>query len=127
MSKKFEDFIEYCQDNFYGFDGLHDSHVKVPPCPVYKLYKEDFYYDKENKSIYLNIGNYASKKLDYLLKTLFVQFDELSIDFLKQIKEQNITLILINRIVNQNPEFFETIDMFFKDKDIKIEKQGIWK
>ena len=99
MSKfniQFQEFITRKQDNYYGFDGLHDSNISTPPCHVYKLHKEDFTFDEKENAITLNIGEYYDKKLKYLLNSLFIPLDELQFDLGKYIKLNNIKLILNN-------------------------------
>ena len=122
--KDIEEYVESRKENFYGFDGLHDTNVNVPPCHIYKFHKEDISF--ENNTITINIGNYANKKLDYLLKQLFIPRDEMCFDLKKAMETNNTKLILFNNIGNQSKNFFDYINEFFKDYAIDIEKQGIW-
>lgn len=128
MVNKLEDFIKSNQNNLYGITGYRNTYGPYILAPmVHLLHSEDFFYNEETNVIYLNIGNYSDKNLTALLDTLFIPFDELSTDLIKEIKERKITLILDNKIANQKPDFFKSIDKFFKNKDINIKKQGIWK
>ena len=38
-----KEFVSKKQNGFYGFDGLCDGNVYVPPTLIYKLLEEDFY------------------------------------------------------------------------------------
>lgn len=123
----FQDFLNSKQDSFYGFDGLHNQNISVPPCPIYKLYAKDFFYNEKEKTLTLNIGNYYNKKLDYLLKSLFVPLDELHFDLVNYIKSNNITLTLNNDYQNLNDYFFSTVYSFFQKTGIQPLFTGIWK
>lgn len=121
-----QDFIKEQKGNYYGFDGLgnYDNGYPEPPCHVYELKKEDISFN--NNTITIDIGNYANKKLDYLLKQLFIPRNEMCFDLKKAMETNNTKLILFNNIGNQSKDFFDYINEFFKDYAIDIEKQGIW-
>lgn len=124
--KDIEEYIESKKGNFYGFDGLGNCKNGYPTSSShpYKFHKEDISF--ENNTITINIGDYANKKLDYLLKELFIPRDEMCFDLKKAIEINNSKLILFNNVGNQSKDFFEYINKFFKDYYIDIEKQGIW-
>lgn len=121
-----EEFIKYKQNSFYGFDGLHDSNTIVPPCHIYKLYAEDFFFNEEENTLTLNIGKYYDKKLEYLLTSLFIPLDELSFDLGKYIKYSKTKLVLNNTIENLNDNFFSTVYSFFEKLELKPIYIGIW-
>lgn len=126
MSKNFHDFIESRQDSYYGFEGLHDTGVCVPPTNIYKLLKIDFSYDESENVLVLNIGNYLDKKIEHLLESLFIPMDELHFDLGTYIKQNKIRLVLVNNIRSLNQEFLCVIRDIFVNLEIRPIYEGEW-
>jgi len=126
MSKNFHDFIESRQDSYYGFEGLHDTGVCVPPTNIYKLQKTDFRYDENENVLVLNVGNYFDKRIERLLESLFIPLDELHFDLGTYIKQNKIRLVLINNIRSADQEFYSVIRDFFINLKIQPIYEGVW-
>lgn len=122
-----KEFVSKKQNGFYGFDGLHDGNVYVPPTTIHKLWEKDFYYVEKKKTIYLNIGAYHDKKPDYLLESLFIPLHELSFDLIENMKKENVKLILNNEISNLDDSFYDMVYAFFKKIDFEPIYKGVWR
>lgn len=114
---------------WYGFTGLND-YKKVGygiPDNVYCLHEEDFLYNQDENKIIFNIGKYSEKKIDFLLKSIFIPLDEMSFDLIQEIKNNKTKLILVNKIKNQTDDFYNLVYKFFSDIDYTPEYKGEWK
>lgn len=122
--KDIEEYIEEIKKSVYGLELDKEKVMNVHSGYVYRIESEDVSF-KDN-TIILNVGNYANKKLDYLLNELFFPKYEFCFDLLKAMKSNNTKLTLINNIENQCEKFHHTINIFFKNLNIEIDKQGFW-
>lgn len=128
-NKSIVEYIKSKQNDIYIPIGLgNHKQIGWNIGKLYVIKPETITFNKVENSIYFNIGWYADKELLYLLKYLFLPFNnKYGYNLKYHMEKENTNLILENNFPNQTNEFFKIVDDFFKNFNINIKKIGIWR